>query len=220
MINLYAGHDPREEIGFHVFVSSVLEHATKPLAIHALSSRCMPVGSTSFTYSRFLGPWLQNYTGHAIFCDASDMLMLDDVATLDALFDDRYAVQVVKHAPYKTRHPIKFRGTSMQCPNRDYARKQWGSVMIMNAEHRFWRALTPETLASRAGIKLLQFDGLADEAIGALPDKWNRIVDEDQPVEGAALCHWTAGIACFPAYRDTPGADLWRAQYARMLEIC
>lgn len=219
-ISLFAGYDERESIGFHVFVNSVLEHASKPIALHALGSRQMPVASTSFTYSRFLVPWLMQYSGHAIFADSSDMLMLADVAELDSLFDPRYAVQVVKHPSYKTRHPIKFLGTSMQCPNRDYPRKQWASVMIMNCEHPYWRALTPETLASRVGIKLLQFDGLADADIGALPDKWNRITDESQPVEGAALLHFTAGLPCFKAYRDTPGADLWRAQYARMLEIC
>jgi hypothetical protein len=219
VINLYAGFDERESIGWHVFVDSVMAHASMPLAIHALGSKQMPVGSTAFSYSRFLVPWLMRYSGHAIFADASDMLMLADVAELDALFDDQYAVQVVKHAPYKTRHPIKFRGTSMQCPNRDYARKQWASVMIMNCEHAYWRGFTPESLALRAGVRPLQFDSLADEEIGALPDRFNRIVDEGQPVEGAALLHFTAGIPCFPAYRDTPGADLWRAQYARMTEL-
>lgn len=219
MIHLYAGYDERESIGWHVFVDSVMAHATKPLAIHALGAKQMPVGSTSFTYSRFLVPWLQNYTGHAIFADSSDMLMLADVAELDSLFDDRYAVQVVQHKPYRTKHPIKFQGTSMQCPNRDYVRKNWMSVALFNCEHSHWRQFTPDTLAGKAGVKLLQLDGLDGDAIGALPDRWNRIIDEDQPVEGAALLHFTAGLPCFKAYRDSPGADLWRAQYARMLEI-
>jgi hypothetical protein len=37
-------------------------------------------------------PRLMDYKGHAVFADASDMLMLGDLAELDALFDPTYAV--------------------------------------------------------------------------------------------------------------------------------
>jgi len=225
MIRLFCGYDEREAIGFHVFVHSVLEHASQPVQIVPLAARGMPQGSNAFTYSRFLVPYLCDYKGHAIFVDASDMLMLADVAELDALFDPQYAVQCVQHPTYKTRHPIKYRGTSMQCPNRDYARKNWASVMLLNCEHPYWHAIDPKSLELVASVALLKLGGLRADGkegpreIGALPDKWNRIVDEGQPVDGAAVLHYTAGIPAFHSYRDTPGAEHWLRTADRMVEL-
>jgi hypothetical protein len=215
-VHLFCGFDEREAIGFHVFFNSVLEHATVPVTIHALDARGMPVGSNAFTYSRFLVPWLMGYDGHAVFADACDMLMLGDIGELDALFDPSVAAQVVQHAPYSTRHRIKYLGTAMECPNRDYARKNWASLMLLNCAHPHWRALTPDTLAAHAGVPLLQFAGIE---VGALPNEWNRLVDEGQPLDGARLLHWTAGMPGFPRYRDAPGAEHWRAQFERMHEV-
>lgn len=220
MIRLFCGYDEREAIGFHVFVASVMQHASQPVQIVALDSRGLPdVGSNAFTLSRFLVPWLCDFKGRAIFCDASDMLMCDDIARLDALFDPECAVQVVQHETYRTRHRIKYVGTSMQCPNLDYPRKNWASVMLMNCEHAAWAGVDPTWLSSDA-MKPVQFLDLKwVQNIGALPDRWNRLVDEGRPVEGAALLHWTAGIPAFPHYHSAPGADLWRSQRDRMLEI-
>ncbi len=218
-IELFCGYDAREAVGFHVFCASVLERASEPVAIHPLDARGLPMGSNAFTFSRFLVPWLMGFTGHAIFADACDMLMLGDIAELDALFDPHKAVQVVKHPPYQTRHRIKYVGTAMECPNRDYPRKNWTSLMLMNCADPYWRAWEPDTLARIAGLSLLQLGGQVDAEIGALPDCWNRLVDEGQPAEGAKVLHWTGGSPCFKHYHDAPGADLWRAQYERMLEV-
>lgn len=217
MIKLFCGYDAREAIGFHVFVHSVIEHASQPVEIIPLAARGMPEGSNAFTYSRFLVPYLCGFKGHAIFMDASDMLMLADVAELDALFDPQYAVQCVQHPAYRTRHPIKYRGTSMQCPNRDYARKNWASVMIMNCEHPDWRGMGPGFVEA-GSVTMLQFAGVT-QRIGSLPDRWNRLVDEGQPVDGAAVLHYTAGLPSFPMYRDTPGADEWLRVADRMVEL-
>jgi hypothetical protein len=221
-IQLFCGFDEREALGFHVFVASVLARATAPVAVHALNARGMPVGSNAFTFSRFLVPWLMGFSGHAVFADACDMLMLGDIKELDALFDPSCAVQVVRHPSYSTKHPIKYIGTSLECPNRDYARKNWASVMLINCAHSYWSPLTPDTLAGCAGLSLLQFGGLGrekDSEIGALPNEWNRLVDEGQAVEGAKLLHWTAGMPGFHGYHNAPGAEQWRAQLDRMLEV-
>lgn len=213
MINLFCGWDRRESIGFHVFVASVLANASCPVAISRMGTRgLLHTGSNDFTFSRFLVPHAMGFKGRAIFADASDMLMLGDIAELDALFDERHAVQVVKHA-YKTRNPLKYIGTDMQCPNRDYPRKNWASLMLINCAHEAWCEMTPETVnaLSEAPAVLLGLDWLTPAEVGELPDKWNRLADEGQPIEGAALLHWTAGIPAFKHYRDAPGADIWRA---------
>jgi hypothetical protein len=213
VINLFCGYDEREAIGFHVFVHSVISRATKPVNIIPLSAMGLPEGSNAFTLSRFLVPWLCSFRGHAIFCDASDMLMLGDVAELDALFDPQYAVQVVKHHDYKTKHRTKYRGTDMECPNIDYPRKNWASVFIANCEHPDWRGVTPESMSLTDSKWMLQLEGFQ---VAELPDSWNRLVDEGHPIEGANLLHWTAGIPGFEQYADAPGADLWNKERKAM----
>lgn len=217
MIRLFAGYDRREAVGFHVFLSSVLDRASVPVCIHALDAKGLPEGTNGFTFSRFLVPWLCGFKGRAIFADACDMLMMADIAELDALFDPSKAVQVVRQ-DYKTRHPIKYRGTEMECPNRDYDRKNWASLMIVNCEHPAWQGMTPERVREFAAVptQLLGLRWIPDEAIGFLPDAWNRLVDEGQDTEGAALLHWTAGIPAFKHYADAPGADAWRRQKRAM----
>jgi hypothetical protein len=216
MINLFCGYDYREAVGFHVFVASVLASASEPVAITRLHASGMAAGSNAFTHSRFLVPHMMGYKGYAIFADACDMLCREDIAQLNAECDTRYAVQVVKHS-YKTQHPLKYRGTDMQCPNRDYERKNWASLMIINCAHPQWRFIDPVSVAGMRSLDLLQLSWLHDVEIGELPDKWNRIVDEGQSVEGAALLHWTAGIPAFSVYEHAPGAAIWRAYRDAML---
>lgn len=217
MIQLFAGYDKREAIGFSVFVHSVISRATKPVSITPLAAMGLPEGSNAFTLSRFLVPWLCGFKGHAIFCDASDMLMLGDVAELDALFDPQFAVQVVKHPDYKTRHKTKYRGTDMECPNMDYPRKNWASVMLINCEHQAWKTSTPELFSKLDPLLALQLVNCDHyDEVGELPDTWNRLVDEGHYVAGANLLHWTSGIPGFEQYAEAPGADLWNAERKAM----
>lgn len=213
MIHLFCGYDKRESPGWHTFVASVMERASVPVAIHALDAKGLPEGSNTFTFSRFLVPWLMGFEGHAIFMDACDMLMTADVAELDALYDPMKAIQCVQH-DYKTRNKIKYIGTEMECPNMDYPRKNWASVMLINCAHPGWAGMTPERIENFRTLPthLLGMKFIDDADIGILPDEWNRLVDEGQPVEGAKVLHWTAGVPAFVHYRNAPGADQWRQQ--------
>jgi hypothetical protein len=217
MIRLFCGFDAREAIGWQVFASSVLRHTRNIVQMTPLSSAGVREGSNAFTNSRFLVPYLCGYKGMAIFADASDMLLLHDLSELAYHFDPRFALQVVQHS-YKTRHPIKYMGTDMQCPNRDYPRKNWASLFIANCAHPAWQAMTPAALRDMltAGANPLTLSWLADDLIGTLPAAWNVLADEGQDTAGAKLLHWTAGIPCIPAYRSSPGADLWRAELDRL----
>lgn len=216
MIHLFCGYEAREAIGFHVFVHSVIEHASGPVSIIPLPGMGQFEGSNAFTCSRFLVPYLMGFRGRAIFADASDMLVTADVSGLAGLFDDSFAVQVVKHPTYRTRHPIKYRGTALETVNTEYPRKNWASLMLLNCGHPAWAGMTPAKVAETSVIDLLEFRALDDSLIGEIPGEWNRLVDEGHPIEGAKLLHWTAGIPGFAEYRDAPGAELWHAQRKRM----
>lgn len=218
MINLYTGFDPREEAGSHVFNSSVIHHSSAPLAIMPLHlphfrpyyKPQLRDGSNAFTYTRFLIPFLQNYTGWALFCDGADMLCRGDIAELWAHKNYHTAVQVVKH-DYHTKHPRKYIGTAMEADNRDYRRKNWTSVMLINCSHFRWRDMRPERVEEMTGAELHQFSWIPDSLIGTLPREWNWLCDEYGPNPDAKLLHWTAGSPAFEHYRDAPHADEFRA---------
>lgn len=214
MINLFCGYDEREAVGFHTFCHSVVSRASKPVAITPLSSMGLPQGSNNFTLSRFLVPYLMGFKGRAIFADACDMLMLGDVAELDALFDPKFAVQVVQHPDYVSGHERKYVGTVMECAQTNYSRKNWASLMVVNCEHQAWRGIDPVSIGKASALDLLTFEFLSDEEIGFLPAEWNVLVDEGQDDDSAKLLHWTAGIPTFRHYRNARRSADWFREHA------
>jgi hypothetical protein len=221
-IRLYAGYDPREEVGYHAFCSSVIEHASVPVSITALSPKAVSRlytegqrdGTNAFIYLRFLIPYLQDFEGMAIFADGSDMVMSADIAELAKLYDPFKAVQVVKHS-YKTRHPRKYIGTQMESANEDYQAKNWSSLMLINCAHYAWRQMTPDAVAKLPGYHLHRFEFIEPERVGELPSEWNCLVDEGQDATNAKLLHWTCGIPAFPQYRGAAMAHKWHEANAR-----
>lgn len=216
MIDVFCGYDSREAVGFHTFCASMVERASKTVSIHPLSSMGLPEGSNTFTLSRFLVPWLMGFKGHAIFVDACDMLMLDDIAKLEALFDPRFAVQVVKHPEYTSLHERKYVGTDMECDQSNYRRKNWMSCAIFNCEHAAWFGLTPQAIRLKTPMQLLQLQDLLDDEIGSLPPQWNVLIDEGQERDGAKLLHWTAGIPKFVHYKNARASKDWFAEFNSM----
>ena len=211
MIPLYCGFDNRESAGFHAFVASVIDRASIPVSFTPIGGGQRD-GSNAFTYARFLIPEQRGYEGWAIFADASDMVCLADIADLWRMRDESCAVMCVKHS-YKTRHPRKYLGTALECDNRDYPRKNWSSLMLMNCGHALWRGITSRAVEYMSGAELHRFAWIPDEDIGGLPPQWNVLIDEGQPAEGAKLLHWTAGIPAFEAYADAPEAEAWRHEF-------
>lgn len=217
-INLFGGFDSRESAGYFTFCSSVIRRATKPVSITPLASMGLPVGSNAFTLSRFLVPALMGFKGRAIFADASDMLCQADIAELDALYDERFAVQVVKHPDYVSTHQRKYLGTDMECAQSNYGRKNWASVMLMNCAHPAWRGYNPQLLSSRPALHFLQFQNLLDSEIGELPAEWNVLVDEGQDMAGAKVLHWSNGIPGFKHYRNGRRSLDWFKEFEHVTE--
>ena len=213
LINLYAGFDVREEVGYHTFCSSVIHHASQPVSITPLVLRNLygldaRDGTNEFIYSRFLIPQIESWRGFALFCDGADMIVKDDIAKLWAMRNHKYAVQVVKHE-YRTKHVRKYVGTAMEADNRDYPRKNWSSVMLINCQHGMWREIDDSYISTHSGADLHRFNWIPDEYIGELPIEWNWLADELGDNPEAKLLHWTAGIPGFPHYSTAPQASDW-----------
>ena len=215
MIRIFAGYDPRESVGYHVFCQSVIEHTTEPVAITPFYGKQRD-GTNAFIYQRFLVPYFTGFKGKAIFMDASDMLMLTNIAELHKLFDMTKAVQVVKH-DYKTKHKKKYIGTKMEAKNEDYPRKNWSSMILWNCEHPANRCLTPDYVDDHAGSELHRFSWLPDKLTGDLPGEWNVLVGEqDNP--NAKIAHYTLGIPEFTHYKYCDYAQQWFNTKSRMLD--
>lgn len=219
MIKVFIGFDARETVAFNVLSYSILARASQPVGLAAImlsqlqgiySRERHALQSTDFSFSRFLTPYLSDYQGWSIFMDC-DMLVLDDIAKLWALRDERYAVQVVKHV-HVPKEETKF----LNQPQSKYEKKNWSSVMLFNNAR--CKALTPEFVNSATGLELHQFKWLAsDDEIGEIPRRWNHLVGYDAPSKNVSLVHYTLGGPYFAEYKECEYAQEWQSERDAML---
>jgi len=220
-LNIFIGYDGEvEPIAYHIACQSIIEKASvavsfTPLALNTLKgyTETHTDGSNAFIYSRFLVPYLMDYSGYALFIDG-DMLVRADVAELLNYLeaDPSKAVWVVKH-DYTTKHPVKYLGAK----NEDYPRKNWSSVMLFNCHAWRNKDLTPEYIMKATGKQLHRFEWLSDNLIGELPKEWNWLVTEQEYNDSAKLVHFTLGTCCFKDYQNCDYADEWWGCYKRAI---
>jgi len=221
VIRVFIGYDPREAVTYSVLAHSINARASRPVTIIPLALSQLdglmwrernPLQSTDFSFSRFLAPYLAGFEGWALFMDC-DMLVLDDIANLWKLRDDRYAVMCVHH-DHDPGEDVKFLGA----PQTKYEKKNWSSVMLFNCAK--CTALTPEYVNTASGLELHRFQWLeSEDLIGEIPHRWNHLVDYDPPlpVEQVSNLHYTIGGPYFEEYRDCGYADPWHAERDDML---
>lgn len=216
VLTIYIGWDSREPIAADVCRHSILEHASIPVNIVYLKQDDLraqgiyqrPVddlGSTEFTFTRFLVPYLNNYEGWAIFVDC-DFVFVEDVAELLALADRTKAVQVVQH-DYTPPEGVKMDG-KQQHP---YPRKNWSSMILWNCAHKDNKKVTLDFANTATGQELHRFTWLRDKDIGNLAPEWNWLVGWYREVRDGypKAIHYTLGGPWFDNYRDCEYADVW-----------
>jgi len=218
-IVLAVGFDQRESIAYHVFCQSIIDKASIPVQFLPLAENTLNEykevhtdGSNKFIYSRFLTPYLMDFSGWAIFADG-DMVCEADIAELWALRDDRMAVQVVKH-DYQTKAHKKYLGNK----NENYPRKNWSSLILWNCSHPANKVLSPDFIQNQPGSYLHRFSWLEDVAIGELPPEWNWLAIEYPENPNAKLIHYTLGTPCFKCYANESMSEEWKKVYVRANE--
>jgi len=174
------GYDRVESTAWHTLVHSIMSKSTRPLAFIPIKRKNLtsiytrprdPKQSNDFSFTRFLLPYLCGYQGRAVFMDC-DMLVRTNIEELLDLFDEQYAVQVVKH-DYSPADQTKYLGTVQYT----YPKKNWSSVMLFNNEK--CQTLTPDYVNTASGLELHQFKWLeSEELVGELPLTWNWLVGE------------------------------------------
>jgi len=199
MRTVFIGYDPREAIASNVLAYSIVRRTSIPVDIHHLNLTALrqeslytrphrwqdgklwdaisdaPM-STEFALSRFLVPFLHTDGQWSVFMD-SDMLCLDDIASLFDHGQDKYAVMVVKHKDYDPRGAMK-KNAQVQT---GYPRKNWSSLMLINHEHPAWKRVSYQMVNEESGLYLHQFRFLEDSEIGSIPLQWNFLVGDDKP---------------------------------------
>lgn len=193
-LRVFIGRDPRKPLDYNILANSIVESASVPVSITALSLKTLPIkrkGLTEFTFSRFLVPYLCGYKGTALFLDA-DMVCCADIKEL---FDsaDGSAVQV----------------------NKLQAEFEWASAMLFNCEK--CQILTPEYIED-AKNKL--FDFAWTEFVGEFPSVWNWCVPYAGETDRAKLYHFTQGTPNWRETRGTPHDFIWNEAYKATIRSC
>lgn len=194
MLKVFIGYDHRQPVSYNVLQSSIIRQSTEPVSITPLVLKTLPLrrqGLTPFTFSRFLVPWLCNYEGWALFLDL-DMLLLDDIAKLFALKDERYAVMVSKN-----EH-----------------RFEWASAILFNCGHPANKILTPSFIETASGLHGIEW--CDPDLVGDFDRSWNHLCGYDNPRPDARLAHYTQGIPAFPETQTSEYAQEWKEEARRM----
>ena len=216
--NVYIGYDTREDIAYQVSKFSILNKSENitinPLKLSELKDKKLywrdedKLGSTEFTFSRFLVPELNEFNGWALFCDC-DILFLEDINNLFELADEKYAVMCVQH-DYKPKEGVKMDGKAQTL----YPRKNWSSLVLWNCSHPSNKAITKELInqPDTTGKYLHRFSWLEDNEIGKISHEWNWLVDwYDEEKDGNPnAIHYTEGGPWFKNYRFCTYHHEWK----------
>lgn len=223
VVRIFIGYDNKLKGVYNVLQHSIISRSSLPVAItpiridHVKNVFNRPMNnlqSTEFSFTRFLTPYLAGYKGWAIFMD-NDMVVLDDIAKVWAMRDDRYAVMCTKHN-HVPKEDVKFLGKAQT----QYEKKNWSSFMLMNCGK--CEALTPEYVNTASGLDLHRFRWLpSEDLIGDIPLNWNYLADCGQPMslEKIQNIHYTNGGPYFNEYANCEHANIWFKEREDMLFV-
>ena len=222
---IFIGFDDREALSWFTCANSILRRSSIPVTISPLRlenlrgffSREVGEGeSNSFSYSRFLVPFLCDFKGDALYMDC-DMVMLTDIASLLTTVNREAAVNLVKHN-YESKVSVKYLGNKQE----NYPRKNWSSFIYFNNAHEKNKILTPEFVDREPGKILHRFAWLEDEEIGELDKSWNFLVGEyerNSVDPSPKVLHWTLGGPYFNDYHDSDFADVWEREMREVIYV-
>ena len=216
-LNVYIGFDSSnygQELAYEVCKRSIEKNTRHDITIHKLVksdlvnrnifTRNDTDGSTEFTYTRFLVPYLNNYEGYALFCD-SDFLWECDINELFENFSNpKYALACVKHTYSKCKCPNKMDNKVQEW----YPRKNWSSLMLFNCSHSSTRNLSLENVNNKSAKWLHRMEWCKDYKILEIPKSYNYLVGYYDDEHIKAL-HFTDGGPWYPKYKNVLYADRW-----------
>ena len=215
-MNIYIGFDSsnfEQQLAFDVCKKSMLKYNNnlnifglylKDLKSDGLYYRDDDTGSTEFTYTRFLVPYLNNYEGWALFCDSDFLWFCDPIEILEKYKDESKALFCVQHKYKNCNSCIKMDGKKQEW----YPRKNWSSLMLFNCSHPDIKKLTVNNINTKSAKWLHRMEYCDDNNIGSLPIYYNYLVNYYDTENFKAL-HFTDGGPWHKNYRDVMYGNLW-----------
>jgi len=229
-MRIYIGYDSQQKDASVVCEYSLRKHSKSELDIVHLDKRDLiedgsyfrqegDPSSTEFTYTRFLSPYLCNYTGFSMFVD-SDFLFTQDIDRLHNLvlsdpMAKKRAAWCVKHLPYTPKSNTKFYGK----PQINFPKKNWSSLIIFNNEHPSTRKLNPMSVSNKSPQWLHRFNWLDENEreLGVLPITWNWLVGEYNNLgELPPALHYTNG-GPFNGVYGQDYEEVWNRYYSETM---
>ena len=222
ILKVFIGYDPVESVAWHTMAHSILRQCSRPVALIPVNIENMkdiftrerdPKQSNSFSFTRFLVPYLCDYSGYGIFFDC-DMMLRTDLSEILNVIESQpgKAVYVVKH-DYTPSEETKYLNTVQYA----YPRKNWSSTVLWNCGHPSNKAVDLKFVNEGTGLELHRFTWLEDDEIGELDIRWNWLVgDYKNPPTDVKNIHWTIGGPYFEEYKDADFADEWFDENKKM----
>ena len=226
-LKVFVGWDSREDIAYQVCKQSILDHASVPVKVIPLKQDDLrkkgiygrsvdQLASTEFTFTRFLVPYLAQYTGWALFIDC-DFVFLDDVKKIFDQADDKYAIMCAQH-DYTPKEGTKMDGQVQHV----YPRKNWSSMMLINCGSYTNSVLTKDLInnETKTGAYFHRFSWVPDAEVGELSHEWNWLVGwYKEPKDGKPKAlHYTEGGPWFKQYENCEYALEWYKAKSSYLE--
>ena len=227
---IYIGYDPKEDISYKVLLNSIILNTSKTYNIVPLSQPDLRRAglyrragkeingkvidyfdnkpfSTEFSFTRFLVPFLNQYSGLALYMDC-DMFVRTDIDKLFAEYGkrDEYAVQVVKHN-YAPDNKLKMDNQQQTI----YHRKNWSSFILWNCDHPAHYNFTVDDVNTKNGSWLHSFGWLNDSEIGSIDPRWNWL-DGHSTEENPHNVHFTTGGPAFSMWKPSRTTDITYAE--------
>jgi len=218
---VFIGYDSKETEAYEVCKYSIEKYnknknleiipiVKKDLISKGIYKNCESgLSSTEFSFTRFLVPYLSNYSGWSVFVDC-DFIFLDDINSISSFLDTTHTLFVVKH-DYTPKTDKKMESKIQTI----YPRKNWSSLMVFNCEHTSIKTLTPDLINTSSGLYLHRFMWLDDKFIGNLPYKFNFLVGYyDKNTVSPIGVHFTDGGPWLDSYKDVE----FSAEYFKLLK--
>lgn len=226
---IYIGYDPREHRYAEVLKASIESKTTDQYNIVPIvQSEVRRAGlywrgtvdgknidqfdgkpfSTQFSFTRFLVPFLNQFSGLALFLDA-DMYVRTDITELFDTFNKNHPIACVKHV-YAPTETIKMDDQVQTV----YPRKNWSSLVMWNCDHPDHKWLTVGDVNTKNGSWLHGFQWL-EGSIQGYDERWNWLDGHSSAEINPSLVHFTTGGPFWPHWKpkrfiDGTYAEEWK----------
>lgn len=209
-LRVFVGCSDDDLLPAHVLAHSIRSRSSIPVSVAPMSDveHTMPTKRenrprTAFSFARFAIPRLAGYHGRAVYLD-SDMLVLGDIAELDALeFGDATVLCTYQHAPEAWEDNASFK------PGRQF------SVMVLDCDRLRWDVdqIVEDLDQGRYTYEQLMFDLCIvspDDIADTVPPTWNHLERRDSDTRNV---HFTVVPTQPWRSTDNPLRELWLQGY-------